>query len=87
MTERPDTGTPPRVGDELEDQTDDRLDDRTDAVDATAEDTRRRRRSEVFGDVLPDATRDDLDEVGGPSRPDDDSRTRWIRQQVPPHHL
>lgn len=41
---------------------------------------RRRRLAEVFGEVLPEQTRDDLAEPGAGS--DDD----WWRQQVPPHH-
>lgn len=40
---------------------------------------RRKRMAEVFGDVLPDATKD---ERGGRSGKSDD----WYRDQVPPHH-
>lgn len=44
---------------------------------------RRRRLAEVFGDVLPEQTRDDTDaEVGGRSGSNED----WLRRQVPPHH-
>lgn len=44
---------------------------------------RRRRLAEVFGEVLPEQTRDDTDaEAGGRS----DSFEDWLRQQVPPHH-
>jgi hypothetical protein len=48
---------------------------------------RRRRLARVFGDVLPESTRDDRDP--------DDARAadraegvgdRWLRDQVPPHH-
>jgi hypothetical protein len=46
---------------------------------------RRKRLAEVFGDVLPDTTRDERD--------DDDARGQresgtdaWLRAQVPPHH-
>jgi hypothetical protein len=42
---------------------------------------RRRRLAEVFGDVLPSQTSDDLDppvEPGG--------HEEWLRRQVPPHH-
>jgi hypothetical protein len=42
---------------------------------------RARRRAQVFGDVLPETTRDDRDEAG-PSRSPDE----WLRRQVPPHH-
>jgi hypothetical protein len=46
--------------------------------------TRRRRRTEVFGDVLPETTADDLDTDGAanPGGSGDD----WLRSQVPPHH-
>lgn len=54
---------------------------------------RRRRLSEIFGDVLPDTTRDERDAgsaaEGRKSRNDSSSDTasdRWLRAQVPPHH-
>ncbi len=44
---------------------------------------RRRRLAEVFGDVLPETTRDER----GPSRPERESASdAWLRAQVPPHH-
>ena len=43
---------------------------------------KRRRRAEVFGDVLPDSTSDDRDDDAG-ERSDGDE---WLRRQVPPHH-
>jgi hypothetical protein len=43
---------------------------------------KRRRRAEVFGDVLPDSTRDDRDEESRESGDSDE----WLRRQVPPHH-
>ncbi|GAB6987893.1 hypothetical protein [Nocardioides pyridinolyticus] len=43
---------------------------------------RRKRRAEVFGDALPDTTRDERDDR--PRR--DDQNDRWLREQVPPHH-
>ncbi|MCL2541384.1 MAG: hypothetical protein FWE71_02870 [Nocardioidaceae bacterium] len=52
---------------------------------------RKRRLAEVFGDVLPDATRDDReerderDERGGGSSSETAS-DRWLKSQVPPHH-
>ena len=48
-----------------------------------AEWQRRRRRAEVFGDVLPGTTNDERD----PAAPDRESSSdRWLREQVPPHH-
>lgn len=49
--------------------------------ETTAE--RRRRLEAVFGDVLPDTTRDEREDSGGAS---DDSVDAWLRDQVPPHH-
>jgi hypothetical protein len=43
---------------------------------------RRKRRAEVFGDPLPDTTRDERDESPEQERDGD----RWLREQVPPHH-
>ncbi len=40
----------------------------------------RERLDEVFGDVLPDATRD---EGGNPPEPDSDEE---LRRNIPPHH-
>jgi hypothetical protein len=38
---------------------------------------------EIFGDPLPPPkSMDDSDS----SRPDDDERERWLRENVPPHH-
>lgn len=54
------------------------------AARAAAE--RRRRMAAIFGDPLPERTRDELSDgdtdaaAGGPG--DDD----WLRSQVPPHH-
>ena len=42
---------------------------------------RARRRAQVFGDVLPESTRDDRDDAGATRSPDE-----WLRRQVPPHH-
>jgi hypothetical protein len=50
---------------------------------------RRRRRAQVFGDVLPESTRDDRDPDGSaPSRPGDpdSAADEWLRSNVPPHH-
>ncbi|MEO5651774.1 MAG: hypothetical protein ABIN79_11980 [Marmoricola sp.] len=42
---------------------------------------RRRRLAEVFGDVLPEQTSDDVDPREGA-----DASEEWLRRQVPPHH-
>ena len=57
---------------------------------------RKRRLAEVFGDVLPESTRDDRDEPGsgsgvgvsgsGRSGSGEGVGDRWLREQVPPHH-
>lgn len=46
---------------------------------------RRRRLAEVFGDVLPEQTRDDSDDSADPQVRDDGAED-WLRRQVPPHH-
>lgn len=51
-------------------------------TDPSAEWERRKRRAEIFGDVLPDTTRDERDDT--PRRESDSDR--WLREQVPPHH-
>lgn len=46
---------------------------------------RKRRLAEVFGDVLPDTTRDERE----PGESGDDAEGRgddWLKSQVPPHH-
>jgi hypothetical protein len=48
-----------------------------------AEQEAARRRAEVFGDVLPEGTRDDRD-PGDPDTPD--AGEEWLRRNVPPHH-
>jgi hypothetical protein len=45
---------------------------------------RARRRARVFGDVLPETTRDDRDDRG--DSPSSRSADEWLRRQVPPHH-
>jgi hypothetical protein len=50
-----------------------------------AEWRRRRRLAEVFGDPLPETTRDERDDdVRGAA--DESAGDRWLRDQVPPHH-
>jgi len=43
---------------------------------------RRKRLAEVFGDTLPETTRDEREPESGRDRGNDD----WLRAQVPPHH-
>ncbi|MDH2414664.1 hypothetical protein [Nocardioides sp. CER19] len=43
---------------------------------------RRRRLARIFGDVLPDTTRDEKDDPETTERGTD----AWLRAQVPPHH-
>lgn len=43
---------------------------------------RKRRLAEVFGDVVPEQTRDDAE----PSEEKAGDRDEWFRRQVPPHH-
>jgi hypothetical protein len=45
---------------------------------------RRRRRAAVFGEVLPESTRDDS--ADGWSEPERRDSDEWLRRQVPPHH-
>lgn len=44
----------------------------------------RLRLAEVFGDVLPDTTRDERDDQ--PTGPGETGTDAWLRAQVPPHH-
>lgn len=46
---------------------------------------RRARLDAIFGDVLPDTTRDERDPTP-PRGEDDDPGDTWLRAQVPPHH-
>lgn len=49
----------------------------------------RRRLDAIFGDVLPETTRDDRDEHDreASARADgEDAGEAWLRSQVPPHH-
>jgi hypothetical protein len=45
---------------------------------------RRRRLAEVFGDVLPETTRDERDDDARGQR--EAGTDAWLRAQVPPHH-
>nr|WP_198151788.1 hypothetical protein [Kibdelosporangium sp. MJ126-NF4]CEL19319.1 hypothetical protein [Kibdelosporangium sp. MJ126-NF4]CTQ94882.1 hypothetical protein [Kibdelosporangium sp. MJ126-NF4] len=43
---------------------------------------RRRKIDEIFGDVLPDTTKDERDPESEPGKRDDD----WYLRNKPPHH-
>jgi hypothetical protein len=47
---------------------------------------RRRRLAEVFGDVLPETTRDERDDARDDARAGERDQDTWLREQVPPHH-
>jgi hypothetical protein len=47
---------------------------------------RRRRRARVFGEVLPETTRDDRGDAWGEPDAGSGSSDEWLRRQVPPHH-
>jgi hypothetical protein len=55
----------------------------SEADEARAARERARRRAQVFGDVLPESTRDDKDDAAPSS---ERSAEEWLRQQRPPHH-
>lgn len=46
---------------------------------------RRARLAEVFGDVLPETTRDERDPEPA-ADPGESGSDAWLREQVPPHH-
>ena len=55
--------------------------------DAETDWQRKRRLARVFGDELPEATRDDEDEPSATEGPGGESAgDRWLKSQVPPHH-
>jgi hypothetical protein len=49
---------------------------------------RRKRLAEVFGDVLPETTRDERDDESAREAADrkESATDAWLRAQVPPHH-
>ena len=57
--------------------------DKRSAGESEAE--RRRRRARIFGDVLPETTRDDRADAGE-REPGGETGDDWLRRQVPPHH-
>jgi hypothetical protein len=53
--------------------------------DLESESERRRRLAAVFGDVLPDTTKDEREpDSGSPTA--EPASDAWLREQVPPHH-
>jgi hypothetical protein len=54
--------------------------------DEAAAAERRRRLDRIFGEVLPEQTRDEADEPAEPGRPEESATDEWLRRQVPPHH-
>ena len=46
---------------------------------------KRKRRAEVFGDALPEVTRDERD-PGEKAADGEPAGERWLKAQVPPHH-
>ncbi len=44
---------------------------------------RKKRLARVFGDALPETTRDERDDAASER---ESSSDRWLREQVPPHH-
>jgi hypothetical protein len=57
---------------------------RTQASVSESDWERKRRRAEVFGDVLPETTGDERDDRPAAER--ESASDRWLREQVPPHH-
>ena len=72
--------------------TDEQRPDTPDAPDAPETEAtepdwvRRRRLAAVFGDVLPEATSDDVAEPGSEPAGEKRRTEEWLRRQVPPHH-
>jgi hypothetical protein len=63
-------------------------DDLTPRERARQEAQRRRRISEVFGEVIPEQTTDDAAESGDGAdrRTEEKAQEDWLKSQVPPHH-
>lgn len=88
--EKPSQGKPghdkPGNGKSPPDETTTRADDETEPTRAAEQDAvRRRRRARIFGEALPDGTRDERGDQWG-EREDRDGSEEWLRGQVPPHH-
>jgi len=73
MTPEPDRQDPPAHDEEAR------------RLASAAEAERRRRRARVFGDVLPEGTRDERRD-GWSEREPREGSDEWFRRQVPPHH-
>ncbi len=56
------------------------------AVPDETEWERRRRLAAVFGETLPDTTRDEREVDPRASLTGEDAGEAWLRAQVPPHH-
>ena len=56
----------------------------SDALTPAERAARRRRLAEVFGEVLPEQTRDDAD--GPAAEIDDRAGEERLRREIPPHH-
>ncbi|WP_141015410.1 hypothetical protein [Nocardioides sambongensis] len=56
----------------------------TDAERRAADWRRRRRLAEIFGDPMPETTRDEREPA--PGGPGESASDRWLKSQVPPHH-
>ena len=54
------------------------------ADEPSDEESRRRRREQVFGDVLPETTADEREQGAG--EPERTGNDEWLRRNVPPHH-
>lgn len=52
----------------------------------SADTARARRIAEIFGDALPDQTRDDAADDGEAAGRPPGHADDWLRGQVPPHH-
>ena len=58
--------------------------DEAEHPDPAREAARRRRQAKVFGEVLPEGTRDE--QAGGWGDRDEGRDDDWFRREVPPHH-
>lgn len=69
-----------------EDADDARPDRGRDGSARSSDAARRRRRAQVFGDPLPEATRDERGDGWGEREDRAEPADEWLRRQVPPHH-
>ncbi|WP_370288791.1 hypothetical protein [Nocardioides sp.] len=47
---------------------------------------RRKRLAEIFGDTLPETTRDEREPGSSSTGEGESASERWLKAQVPPHH-